>query len=175
MIRKFIMPLMALMVCAATNVFAGVTPKAGDKAPDFKLQGNDGKMHKLSDFKGEYVVLYFYPADETSGCTTEACSFRDGISDITKAGAKVIGVSVQDVKSHQDFVKKYGLNFLLLADPKMKVVNEYGVYNPTWKVASRVTFIIAPDGKIAKVYPKVNPEGHAKEVLADLQAIKNRT
>ncbi|MGB9591242.1 MAG: peroxiredoxin [Candidatus Kryptoniota bacterium] len=147
--------------------------KVGDKAPYFELRGNDGKLHRLSDFKGEYVVLYFYPKDETPGCTTEACSFRDDIMQIKKAGAQVLGVSVDDVSSHKEFTKKYGLNFILLADPEKKVVKEYGVLSKRG-YAERVTFIINPDGKIAKIYPNVNPEGHSKEVLSDLHALNEK-
>lgn len=152
---------------------AKITLKVGDKAPDFQLQGNDGKLHKLSDFKGKYVVLYFYPKDETPGCTTEACSFRDDILQIKKAGAQVLGVSVDDVSSHKEFTKKYGLNFILLADPEKKVVKEYGVLSDHG-YAKRVTFIVDPEGQVAKIYPNVNPEGHAKEVLLDLHALQEK-
>ena len=175
MIKTILVALFALFVGFGSTASAKEPLKVGEKAPNFALPGSDGHVHRLSDYRGKYVVLYFYPADMTSGCTTEACSFRDDISELTNAGAKVIGVSVQDVKSHREFIKKDNLNFLLLADSRKKVVKEYGVYNPSWKVASRVTFIIGPHGRIAKIYPKVNPQGHAKEVLADLQALKNRT
>lgn len=148
--------------------------KEGDRAPNFSLRGNDGKTHRLSDFKGKYVVLYFYPKDETQGCTTEACDFRDNISSITQEGAKVIGVSVQDVASHKDFEKKYGLNFLLLADPQKKVVKEYGVYNDKWEMANRVTFIIGPKGEIVKIFPKVDPKTSATDVLAELRTLENK-
>ncbi len=160
---------------AAVSTNAQTPIKEGDKAPSFSLKGNDGRMHKLSDYRGKYVVLYFYPKDDTPGCTTEACSFRDDISAITKTGTKVIGVSVQDVQSHKEFTKKYGLNFLLLADPQMKVVKEYDVLNTKWEMANRVTFIIDPQGKIAKIYPKVNPDGHAKEVLAELESLQGKS
>ncbi len=161
-----------LTVAACAN--AQIALKEGGSAPNFSLKGSDGKTHELSDFKGKYVVLYFYPKDETSGCTTEACNFRDDISSITKDGAEVIGVSVQDVESHKDFVKKYGLNFLLLADTDKKVVNEYGVYNAKWEMANRVTFIIDPKGNIAKIYPKVDPNDSSKEVLAELKTLENK-
>ncbi|MGO9481571.1 MAG: peroxiredoxin [Candidatus Kryptoniota bacterium] len=170
---KLVVSAMALLFFAI-SASAQITMKEGDRAPNFALKGNDGRMHKLSDFEGKYVVLYFYPKDETQGCTTEACNFRDDISSITKEGAKVIGVSVQDVQSHKDFVKKYGLNFLLLADIDKKVVNEYGVYNSKWGMADRVTFIINPKGRIVKIFPKVDPQTSAKEVLVELKAIKNR-
>lgn len=183
MIRKSLTPLsrltgiplgLMILLGVAVSANAQITLKEGDRAPNFSLKGSDGRMHKLSDFKGQYVVLYFYPKDDTPGCTTEACSFRDDISAITKTGAKVIGVSVQDVQSHKEFVKKYGLNFLLLADPQKKVVKEYGVLNAKWEMANRVTFIVNPQGKIAKIYPKVNPDGYGKEVLAELESLQNK-
>ncbi len=170
LMTSFMLPILALVACANGKI----TLKEGDPAPDFSLMGNDGQSHKLSDFKGQYVVLYFYPKDETTGCTTEACSFRDDISEITKSGAKVIGVSVQDVISHKDFVKKYSLNFLLLADTDKKVVKAYGVLNSVWGMANRVTFIIDPEGKIVKIYPKVDPDGHSKEVLAELKTLQSK-
>ena len=165
---------MVVLLLSAAYAMAQITLKEGDTAPNFSLKGNDGKMHKLSSFRGKYVVLYFYPKDETPGCTTEACTFRDNISSITEDGAKVIGVSVQDVKSHEDFTKKYGLNFLLLADPEKKVVKEYGVFNDKWDMANRVTFIIDPKGKIVKIYPKVDPKESATEVLAELKTLENK-
>ena len=166
---------MAFLLGIVTCASAKMPLKEGEAAPDFSLMGNDGEMHKLSDFKGKYVVLYFYPKDETPGCTTEACSFRDNISALTETGAKVIGVSVQDVASHKDFVKKYGLNFLLLADSNKKVSTEYGVLNSTWGMDNRVTFIIDPVGKIAKIYPKVDPNGHAEKVLAELKTLQKKS
>ncbi len=170
---KIFASMIALLIGAACAM-AQITLKEGEKAPNFALKGNDGKTHELSSFRGKYVVLYFYPKDETSGCTTEACTFRDNISSLTKDGAKVIGVSVQDVQSHKDFVKKYGLDFLLLADPAKKVVKEYGVYNDKWQMANRVTFIIDPKGKIVKIYPKVDPKESATEVLAELKTLENK-
>jgi peroxiredoxin Q/BCP len=171
---RFAGSLMGLLVGLVSCTSAKTTLKEGDPAPDFSLMGNDGEVHKLSDFKGQYIVLYFYPKDETPGCTTEACDFRDNISAITKTGTKVIGVSVQDVASHKDFAKQYGLNFLLLADTSKKVTKDYGVLNGLWGMADRVTFIIGPGGRIAKIYPKVVPNGHAKEVLADLETLQNK-
>jgi peroxiredoxin Q/BCP len=171
---RYMASLTALLLIFVSCASAKITLKDGEKAPDFSLKGNDGQMHKLSDFRGQYVVLYFYPKDETPGCTTEACSFRDNISAITKSGTKVIGVSVQDVASHRDFIKKYGLNFLLLADNEKKVSKEYGVLNSTWGVDNRVTFIIDPQGSIVKIYPKVDPNGHAEEVLAELKTLQGK-
>ncbi len=174
MIRKFMAPLMIILLGISGLASAKIMLKAGEKAPNFSLMGNDGKMHKLSSFRGRFVVLYFYPKDETPGCTTEACNFRDDITTITKEGAKVIGVSVQGVKSHKAFTKKYGLNFLLLADPHKKVVKMYGVYNAKWEMANRVTFIINPKGKIVKIYPNVDPKVHAKQVIAELRSLKSK-
>ncbi len=174
MIRKFAVPVMIILLGISSMASAKITLKEGEKAPNFALKGNDGKMHKLSNFRGQYVVLYFYPKDETPGCTTEACSFRDDLSSITKEGAKVIGVSVQDVKSHKAFTKKYGLNFLLLADPHKKVARMYGVYNARWEMANRVTFIIGPKGRIVKIYPNVDPKVHAKQVIAELKTLTGK-
>jgi thioredoxin-dependent peroxiredoxin len=174
MIRKMSVPLMVILLGISSMASAKITLKEGEIAPNFALKGNDGMVHKLSSFRGQYVVLYFYPKDETPGCTTEACSFRDDLSTITKQGAKVIGVSVQDVASHKDFTKKYGLNFLLLADPHKKVVKMYGVYNAKWQMANRVTFIIGPKGRIVKIYPEVDPKVHAEQVIAELKSLGNK-
>ncbi len=174
MIRRLIVPTMVLLLGISSIASAKITLKDGDKAPNFALRGNDGKMHKLSSFRGQYVVLYFYPKDETPGCTTEACSFRDDLSAITKEGAKVVGVSVQDVASHKAFTKKYGLDFLLLADSHKKVVKMYGVYNAKWQMANRVTFIINPKGRIVKIYPNVDPKVHAEQVIAELKSLDGK-
>ncbi|MCL5267764.1 MAG: peroxiredoxin [Bacteroidetes bacterium] len=153
---------------------AKITVKVGEIAPNFTLRGSDGRLHSLNQFRGQYVVLYFYPKDETPGCTTEACNFRDHISAITRDGAKVIGVSVQTVKSHKAFIKKYDLTFLLLADPQHKVVSEYGVYNKKWDMANRVTFLINPRGRIVKIYRDVDPKIHAKQVLEELATLRTK-
>ncbi len=174
MIRKFVVPIMTILLGISAVASAKITLKVGETAPNFALMGNDGKMHHLNDFRGQYVVLYFYPKDETPGCTTEACNFRNDLTTIEKQGAKVIGVSVQTVKSHKAFTKKYGLNFLLLADPHKKVVRLYGVYNAKWQMANRVTFIINPEGKIVKIYPRVDPKVHAEQVIAELHKLTGK-
>ncbi|MHB1908233.1 MAG: thioredoxin-dependent thiol peroxidase [Nitrososphaerales archaeon] len=143
----------------------------GSKAPDFKLKSDDGKTYSLSDFKGQkQVVLYFYPKDDTPGCTIEACSFRDSLASLNKAGVQVLGVSMDDLDSHGKFRAKYSLNFPLLADTEGKVSKEYGVYklkkmygNEFWGI-ERSTFIIGKDGKVKKAMRKVNPDGHVDEV-----------
>lgn len=172
MIRKYLAPFLVILLGLSPMAMAQITLKVGEKAPNFSLMGNDGRWHTLSDFRGQYVVLYFYPKDETPGCTTEACNFRNDITTIEKEGAQVIGVSVQTVKSHKAFTKKYGLNFLLLADPHHKVVKMYGVYNAKWQMANRVTFILNPQGRIVKIYPKVDPKVHAEQVIAELKSLK---
>jgi peroxiredoxin Q/BCP len=148
--------------------------KVGDKAPDFTVLNDSGEKVKLSDLKGKKVVLYFYPKDDTPGCTKEACSFRDGIAEIKKKGAVVLGVSVDSVESHKKFKNKFGLNFPLLADTDKKLVEAYG----TWKEKSmygkkymgieRTTFIIDEQGRISHVFPKVKVDEHYDEVLRAL-------
>jgi peroxiredoxin Q/BCP len=148
--------------------------KEGDKAPAFKAANNGGGKISLSDYKGKQVVLYFYPRDDTPGCTKEACSFRDHFAAFTKKGAVVLGVSVDPVKSHDKFVEKFKLPFTLLADEDKAIVQAYGVWGPKvfmgrkYDGIHRVTFLIGADGKIKKIWPKVKPEEHAEEVLAAL-------
>lgn len=145
----------------------------GDSAPDFKLQNAQGTWQSLSDFKGQWVVLYFYPKDDTPGCTTEACHFRDDMQQINALGAQVVGVSVDTVKSHADFAQKHQLPFALLADSDGKVSAAYGalVDLVVFKMAKRYTFIIDPKGVIAAVYMDVRPQQHAQEVVADLKRL----
>ena len=145
--------------------------KEGDKAPDFTVATNGGGKVSLSDFKGRNVILYFYPKDDTPGCTKEACTFRDHWDDFKKAGAVILGVSTDPVKKHDKFVDKFKLPFPLLADEDKSIVQAYGVWGPKtfmgikYVGTSRVTFLIGPDGKIKKIWPKVKPAEHAKEIL----------
>jgi len=149
-------------------------PQIGDKAPDFSLMGDDGKEHSLKDFKGKKIVLFFYPKDDTSGCTKEACSFRDNTPLIKKKGAVVLGVSGDSVESHKKFVSKYDLNFVLLSNEDRSVLDAYGVwkeksmYGRTFKGIERTTFIIDEHGKISHIFPKVKVDGHTEEVLSAL-------
>jgi peroxiredoxin Q/BCP len=148
-----------------------------DPAPAFSLASTAGKNIGLKDLKGKKIVLYFYPKDDTPGCTKEACNFRDGIADLEKAGAVVLGVSPDDVASHEKFQKKFNLPFALLADTDHAVADAYGVwkeksmYGKKYMGIERTTFIINGKGKIAKIFPKVKVEEHHAEVLAALAAI----
>jgi len=151
--------------------------KEGGKAPDFKLPDQNGDVHELKDYKGKWVVVYFYPKDNTPGCTKEACNFRDNIKPIEKLNAEVIGVSTDTVKKHSNFVAKYDLPFTLLADEEQKMVNDFGVWGlkkfmgREYMGTNRMTFIIDPKGKIAKIYPKVKAATHGEEVLEDLKTL----
>jgi peroxiredoxin Q/BCP len=155
---------------------AASSPAVGQPAPAFKLQDQAGKWHSLDDYRGKWVALYFYPKDDTPGCTTQACSFRDNVFAFDKEGAVILGVSVDDVASHKAFAEKHGLPFTLLADADKSVTRRYGVlksYGPM-KVARRDTFIIDPQGRIAKHYESVKPDGHSQLVLGDIKALKSQ-
>jgi len=147
------------------------TLKPGDKAPDFTAENQDGKTVKLSDFKGKKVVLYFYPKDDTSGCTAEACNLRDNYSDLRAKGYEVVGVSIDPVKSHDKFVKKYDLPFTLLADTEKKIVEDYGVwaeksmYGRKYMGTVRTTFLIDEKGKIEKIIDKVDTKNHTEQII----------
>ena len=146
---------------------------AGDLAPEFELPDQDGQLHSLEDYRDQWVVLYFYPKDQTPGCTTEACEFRDNIFAFREANAQILGVSLDDVESHPEFAEKYSLPFPLLADSEGQAADAYGVKTKMFgmTVAKRQTFLIAPDGTIAKHYAKVDPSEHSAEVLADLKEL----
>jgi thioredoxin-dependent peroxiredoxin len=147
----------------------------GTQAPDFTTTDQDGKKRSLSDFKGKRVILYFYPKDNTSGCTKEACAFRDHFDEFRRLGVEILGVSVDSEKSHQSFVQKHGLPFTLLADTDKRLVEAYGVwgekrlYGKKYMGTNRVTYLIDEGGKIAAVFPKVKPDTHPEEILAILQ------
>lgn len=148
--------------------------KVGEMAPDFELEDDSGARVRLSGLRGKTVVLYFYPRDDTPGCTKEACSFRDSWAAVKASGAAVYGLSPDTVEKHRAFRDKYGLQFPLLSDRDRSVMKAYGafgkkiMYGKEVEGVIRSTFIIGPDGKVAKVFPKVRPEGHASEVLAAL-------
>lgn len=151
--------------------------EVGKKAPAFNLPDQDGKNHKLSDYAGKWVLVYFYPKDNTPGCTKEACAIRDYWSDFGKIGAVVLGVSKDSVKSHRNFADKHSLPFTLLSDESTKMIEKYGAWQKK-KMAGReymgivrISYLVDPKGKVAKVYPKVKPPEHAAEVLADLKEL----
>ncbi len=152
----------------------GVELQTGQPAPDFSVLNDEGREVRLSNFRGQKVVLYFYPKDDTPGCTVEACSFRDGMDRIREKGAVVLGVSVDPIDSHQRFKEKFGLNFPLLSDTGRRLVDSFGVwkeksmYGNTYMGTERTTFIIDEEGKIAKVFPKVQVDRHFEEVLESL-------
>ena len=159
---------------AAGAVIAGDVkkPEIGKPAPDFMLKDQDGKDHNLSEWQGQWVLLYFYPKDDTPGCTTEACTFRDGFENFEKIKAKVVGISMDDVKSHKAFAEKHNLPFTLLADPDGKVTRLYDVKMPVINMAKRKSFLIDPSGKLVKIYEDVAPDKHPAEVLKDLEAFQ---
>ena len=146
----------------------------GDLAPDFTLPSSSGKAIRLSDLRGKNVVLYFYPKDDTTGCTKEACAFRDNLPRFGEMDAIILGVSKDSLDSHANFIKKYGLNFTLLSDEDLKVNNLYGTwvekenYGRKYWGTERSTFVIGKDGKVKKVFRKVKVDGHEKEVLEAL-------
>lgn len=151
--------------------------KENSKAPDFSLPDQDGKLHKLSDYKGKWVLVYFYPKDDTPGCTTEACTLRDNLPHFKTSKAVILGISKDSPASHKKFADKYGLPFTLLSDEDHKVLEKYGVWGEksfmgkVFMGIKRISFLISPEGKIAKAYPKVKPAEHAAEVLKDIEAL----
>jgi peroxiredoxin Q/BCP len=169
-------PLAVLLFGAAVIGFGTARAAAlavGDPAPDFSLRDQHGERHRLEDYRGRWLVLYFYPKDDTPGCTTEACEFRDDIYLLKQMRVSVVGVSLDDVKSHREFAEKYHLPFTLLSDAGGEVARRYGALTSLGfiKFARRHTFIIDPAGKIVKIYRSVNPGRHSDEVIADLRAL----
>jgi peroxiredoxin Q/BCP len=145
----------------------------GEAAPNFRLQDQNGEWHTLEQYRGQWVALYFYPKDDTPGCTKEACAFRDNIFAFENLGATILGISLDDVDSHKEFAEKYSLPFSILADTNKEAATQYGVYTQigTFEMAKRESFVIDPHGQIAKHYSKVNAETHSEEVLADLELL----
>jgi peroxiredoxin Q/BCP len=155
------------LLLLSTTLFAAA-PQVGQVAPDFTLPSQDGSKISLHDFKGKWVVLYFYPKDGTSGCTLEAHNFQRDIAKYQQDNAVIVGVSVDSADSHKEFCAKQGLSFKLLADTDKTVSREYDSLMPVIHMSSRNTFLIAPDGKVAKVWMGVSPAKHSAEVLAAL-------
>ncbi len=163
----------ASLLLFAFAACAEETPAVGSEAPAFRLQDQNGDWISLADFRGSWLAVYFYPKDDTPGCTTEACNFRDNIYAFKAIGAAVVGISVDNVSSHKEFADKYKLPFVILADPEGSTADAYGVLRD-WKltqIASRQTFLIDPEGRIAKHYSDVDPDTHTQDVLADLEKL----
>jgi thioredoxin-dependent peroxiredoxin len=172
-----LLSMFALLIPAAFLLAAdeaASAPQDGYAAPDFKLQDQKGQWHTLAQYRGQWVVLYFYPKDDTPGCTTEVCTFRDDVLKLHKAGAEVLGVSLDDVDSHAKFAEKYHVPFPLLADTSKSTARDYGVLatHLTFTYARRETFLVDPQGKIAKHYKDVDPKENSGQVLADLDKLK---
>jgi len=148
-------------------------PSVGGTAPEFELSDQTGQLHSLEDYRGQWVILYFYPKDETPGCTTQACEFRDNIFAFRDLNAQILGVSLDDVDSHRDFAENHSLPFPLLADTDGRTSDSYGVKTRMlgMTVAKRQTFVIDPDGLVAKHYETVKPGEHSERVIADLKAL----
>ena len=171
----------ALQFLSAIFLLLAISPLAlaeavteGDPAPGFELRDQDGDLHSLEDYRDKWVVLYFYPKDDTPGCTTEACEFRDNIFAFRDLGCHVLGVSLDDTDSHKKFADKYSLPFPLLADTEGSTAAAYGVKSRMFglTVAKRQSFLINPQGNIARHYENVDPDSHSEQVLRDLQALQ---
>lgn len=169
-----------IVLCMAAWL-TGVTPASaappvlGSPAPAFKLQDQAGKWHELKDYQGKWVALYFYPKDQTPGCTTEACDFRDNVFAFREAGAVILGISVDTVESHRKFAEKHGLPFPILADASKDTARRYGVLKSFiggMELARRETFLIDPTGRIVKRYVDVEPKGHSAQVLNDIKDLQ---
>jgi len=172
--NKALSAILALaLTMTSLQSMAGQTPAVGAAAPGFRLQDQNGEWHDLEDYRGSWLAVYFYPKDDTPGCTTEACNFRDNIYAFKAIGAAVVGISVDDVESHKKFSDKYKLPFIILADETGATAEAYGLLRD-WKlmkIAARQSFIVDPEGVIAKHYEAVDPDNHTQEVLADLEAL----
>jgi peroxiredoxin Q/BCP len=174
--KRIISTLSAVVLLVIAGFAVADQPAAGDPAPDFELKDQDGQMHSIEDYRGKWVALYFYPKDDTPGCTTEACEFRDNIFAFRDADCQILGVSLDDAESHKAFSEKHGLPFPLLADTDGTTADAYGVKSKTFgfTMAKRQTFLIDPDGNVAKHYEKVDPDSHSKQVLADLAVLQSK-
>ncbi len=161
-----------ITVLLSAPAFAGESPAVGTDAPSFNLQDQNGDWHTLESYRGQWLAVYFYPRDDTPGCTTEACNFRDNIYAFKAIGAAVVGISVDDVDSHKEFSDKYKLPFTILADEGGTTSKAYGVLKDykLLKLASRQSFLVNPEGKIVKHYADVDPDEHTDQVLVDIKA-----
>ena len=158
------------------DAYTDTQPTVGDSAPTFKLQDQNGDWHTLGDYKGKYVVLFFYPKDGTPGCTTEACNFRDNIFAFDDLNTQILGISLDDVDSHKEFSEKYSLPYPILADIEKESAVDYGVLGKfmMMTITKRESFIIDPDGLIVKHYKNVDPDKHTDEVIEELKSLQKK-
>ena len=175
--NRLLLVFLTVLLGMAAQPVAAEAPQVGDPAPGFELADQNGELHSLEDYRDEWVALYFYPKDDTPGCTTEACEFRDDIFEYRKLGARVIGVSLDDSESHKEFADKYGLPFPLLADTRGTTADAYGVKSRLFglTLAKRQTFLIDPQGIVVRHYEDVDPDTHSAELLADLEQLTAST
>ena len=169
--KKFL--LFMFFAVLSAQVLATDAPAVGTDAPAFNLQDQNGEWHALENYRGQWLAVYFYPRDDTPGCTKEACNFRDNIYAFKAIGAAVVGISVDDVESHKEFSDKYKLPFTILADEDGQTARAYGVLRDykLVKLASRQSFLVSPEGEIAKHYDDIDPDTHTDDVLADIKAL----
>ena len=174
MIRNLATALLLLLALAATA--RAEVPASGMAAPGFTLPDQNAAQRRLTEWRGRWVVLYFYPRDDTPGCTAEACAFRDDLAQLTALGAQVVGISVDDTLSHKAFAEKYQLPFPLLSDSTAEVARQYGAVSDwlVMKVAKRYTFLVDPAGRIARTYLSVDTSRHSAEIIADLKQLQGR-
>ncbi len=167
------LPIICLLL-GASLLARAESVNEGDPAPGFELMDQNGDVHSLEDYRDKWVILYFYPKDDTPGCTTEACEFRDSIFKFRDLGCQVLGVSLDDQASHKEFAEKYSLPFPLLADTEGTTASAYGVKSRMFgmKMAKRQSFLINPEGYVARHYEKVDPDTHSEQVLTDLKALQ---
>ncbi len=166
--------LVPMLLLAFTAAAAGEVT-VGGPAPDFRLQDQNGEWHTLAQHRGQWVALYFYPKDDTPGCTKQACAFRDNVFAFDELGATILGISLDDVESHEQFAEKYSLPFSILADVEGTTAERYGVLNDFMgmKLAKRESFLIDPEGRVVRHYEKVDPEKNSEQVLADLRKLRS--
>ena len=171
---KLFRTLAGALALSLTFFVAAEQPKVGDPAPGFELRDQNGEIHSLEDYRDRWVTLYFYPKDDTPGCTTEACEFRDNIFAFKDLNCQILGVSLDDTDSHAEFAEKYSLPFPLLADTEGETSDAYGVKAKMFgmTVAKRQTFLIDPDGNVAMHYEEVDPDTHTEQVIVDLQRLQ---
>jgi thioredoxin-dependent peroxiredoxin len=174
MTAKILRALCAVLTLLYISLAFAAVPVTGTVAPDFALPDQNGKLRQLNEWRGKWVVLYFYPKDDTPGCTEEACTFRDDLEALSALDAQVVGISVDSSASHKEFAEKYHLPFPLLADAKAEVAANYGALSDwvVMKIAKRYTFLISPSGRIAKVYLSVDTSRHSAEIVKDLRQFK---